>query len=108
MKKAMPISISVLLIFLFNSSVVYGITWTKNRRLTYTAGRSTNPSIAVDGPNIYMVWEDDTLGKDQIYFKRSQDVGVTWEATKRLTYNSGWNRQPAIALEGSFICSLSE
>jgi hypothetical protein len=103
MKRAIPFSIIVLIVWLFNLSVVHGITWTKNRRLTYTAGSSGQCAIAVDGPNIYVVWADTTLGKEQIYFKRSHDAGATWEATKRLTYNSGWNRQPALAVEGSNI-----
>ncbi len=48
--------------------MAYGITWETNKRLTWNAGNS--PAIAVDGPNIYVVWEDSTTGNWEIYFKK--------------------------------------
>jgi len=45
------------------------------------------------------VWEDSTAGNSEIYYKRSTDGGSTWDATKRLTWNSGSSRYPAIAID---------
>ncbi len=40
------------------------------QRLTNNAGDSLSPAIAVDGSNIYVVWQDDTRGDPEIYFKK--------------------------------------
>jgi hypothetical protein len=84
----------------FKRSNDAGATWTPSMRLTYNAGGSFYPAIAVDGSNIYVVWEDNTLGNYEIYFKRSSDRGVSWTPNKRFTNNSGDSRSPAIAVDG--------
>jgi len=86
----------------FKKSGDGGITWTTNKRLTYTAGYSYAPAIAVDGSNIYVVWADDTPGNCEIYFKKSVDGGTTW-VTKRITNNAGWSGDPVIAVDGPNI-----
>jgi hypothetical protein len=90
----------------FKKSVDGGVTWIKNKRLTNTAGYSWYPAIAVDGSNIYVVWEDETPGNPEIYFKKSVDGGVTWIKNKRLTWNAvdaGLYLYPSIAVDGSNI-----
>src|SRR4030042_4707947 len=86
----------------FKKSVDAGATWTTDRRLTNNAGDSVSPAIAVDGSNIYVVWQDNTSGNFEIYFKKSVDGGATW-TTKKLT-NFGFDSlSPAIAVDGSNI-----
>ena len=55
------------------------------------------------GPPVHVVWEDNTPGNDEIYFKTSADNGATWSANKRLTNNTGWSGIPSIAASGSNI-----
>ena len=74
-----------------------------SEKLTSNAGNSANPSIAVDGENIYMAWQDDTPGNSEIYFRMSTDGGYTWAAAKRLTNNTGNSANPAIAVNGPNI-----
>jgi len=95
--------ISVLVLLLLFSTIAYGTTWTTNKRLTNNAGSAFYPAIAVDGSNIYVVWEDDTPGNREIYFKKSIDEGVTWSPNKRLTNNAGDSSYAAIAVDGSNI-----
>jgi glutaredoxin len=103
MKRFRQILITVVTCLLLFSSTAYSDTWTKNKRLTWNSGESGNPAIAVDGPNIYVVWHDDTPGNDQIYFKKSDDGGTTWTKNKRLTWNVSYYVYPAIAVDGSNI-----
>jgi Tol biopolymer transport system component len=87
----------------FKRSTDGGTTWSANRRLTNNAGHSEHPDIAVDGLNIYVVWNDATPGNGEIYFKRSTDGGTTWSANRRLTNNAGESRRPQISVNGSNI-----
>jgi hypothetical protein len=76
-------------------------TWTASKRLTYNSGGSWFPAIAADSnDHIHLVWEDLTPGNYEIIYKKSTDEGATW-TTKRLTYNSGGSRLPAIATDSN-------
>ena len=72
--------------------------WSAAQRLTWTPGDSSHPSVAADSNgSIHAVWEDDTPGNNEIYYRRSTDGGSAWSAVLRLTWNSGESVLPAIA-----------
>jgi hypothetical protein len=85
----------------FKKSTDGGTTWQAAKRLTYSAGDSWNPVIGLDGANVYLAWDDTAPGNKEIYFKRSTDGGATWEAAKRLTYNSYESQHPVLAIQGA-------
>jgi hypothetical protein len=87
----------------FKKSVDEGTTWTKNKRVTWNEGDSHFPATAVEGSNIYVVWQGYTLGNPGIYFKKSVDGGTTWTKGERLTNNASASYAPAIAVVGSNI-----
>jgi hypothetical protein len=103
MKKLRQVFVTVMVVLLLFSAVVYGDTWSANKRLTNNIGGSYSPAIAVDGSNIYVVWYDNTPGNVEIYFKQSVDGGITWTANKRLTNNAADSMGPAITVDGSNI-----
>jgi uncharacterized phage-like protein YoqJ len=75
-----------------------GTNWTQ-KRLTWTSGGSWNSSIAIDSQdNIYVVWQDETLGNDEIFLKKSTNGGTNW-TQKRLTWTSGDSWNPSIAID---------
>jgi len=80
-----------------------GNSWLAEQRLTFNAGFSANPALAVDGANVCIVWEDDTTANTEIYFRKSTDSGATWQAAKKLTNNAGYSGHPAIAMNGKII-----
>jgi hypothetical protein len=76
-----------------------GTTWSAVKRLTWTAGSSEAPALAIDSSGaIHIVWQDDTPGNDEVYYKRSTDDGASWTSVKRLTWTSGNSRGPEIAM----------
>jgi hypothetical protein len=84
----------------YKKSTDEGTTWTQ-KRLTYSSGDSVVSSIAVDSKNnIHVMWGDNTPGNYEIYYKKSTNGGANW-TTKRLTYNSGWSSNPAIAIDSN-------
>jgi glutaredoxin len=87
----------------FKKSDDRGATWTTTKNLSNSSDFSNSPAIAVNGQNIYVVWDDITPGNDEIYFKKSTDEGVTWTSKKRLTNNKEYSFFPAIAVGGENI-----
>lgn len=80
-----------------------GVTWGSSKRLTFNPGNSIVPVIAIDSSdNIYLLWSDDSKDSNyEIYLKKSTNGGATWSSFKRLTWNSGASRYPAIAIDSS-------
>lgn len=80
-----------------------GQTFSLPQNLSQNAGRSVLPEIAVAGDNLYVVWQDDTLGNREIFYRRSLDGGRTFTTTSNLSKNSGRSLSPAIAASGSHV-----
>ena len=84
----------------YKQSTNSGTTWSTLRLLTFNAGASEYPVIAIDpSDHIHVVWQDDTAGNAEIYYERSEDGGATWGPARRLTWNSGSSQYPAMATD---------
>jgi len=87
---------------LFYFATVALADWSPAKRLTWTSGTSVLPAIAVDSNNtIHIVWDDNTPGNDEIYYKKSMDQGETWSAAKRLTWTPGKSSWPDISIDSN-------
>ena len=94
--------LSILLTPLLTAQPVYA-DWGAEIRLTNAAGNSKEPSVAVSGNNVHVVWFDSRDGNDEIYYRRSLDGGATWGADTRLTDNSSVSDNPSIAVSGNIV-----
>ena len=66
-------------LFLVSCWAVAG--WTPAQRITWNSGASESPALAVDSlGNLHVVWNDDTPGNEEIYYKMSKDGGTSWTA----------------------------
>jgi hypothetical protein len=84
----------------YKRSINGGSTWGNIRRLTWTSGGSYNPFIFLDQYNtIHLVWNDNTPGNQEIYYRVSTNGGVNWSTSKRLTWNSGISLSPIISVD---------
>jgi hypothetical protein len=84
----------------FKRSLDGGGSWKPGKRITATSGDSEYPDIAFVGSVLHVVWDDNSSGKYEIYYKKSSNRGATWTATKRLTKTAGDSVYPAIAVDG--------
>src|ERR671915_609763 len=82
----------------FKRSVDNGTTFGSLENLSNTPGNSTDPKIALDNNNVYVVWSDDSTGNGDIYFKRSVDNGTTFDSTNNISKNNtGTSSTPQVA-----------
>jgi hypothetical protein len=104
--------------FLFLSGIYFGALlliptesiaqWQVDVRLTndiLTSYTSLNNAwcVASTGNNVFAVWFDERDGNPEIYYKRSTDGGISWEADARLTNTNAQSNVPSIALSGSDV-----
>jgi hypothetical protein len=87
----------------YKRSTDYGVTWGADVRLTNNSSLSYYPSVAVFSSNVHVVWHDNRDGNEEIYYKRSTDGGVTWNADIRLTSDPSLSEHPSVAVSGSVV-----
>jgi len=87
----------------FRRSTNFGNSWGDWQRLTYNSGESRCPTIACDGSAVYVAWQDNTPGNNEIYFKRSTNNGSSFSSIKRLSYSSGTSCHPSLAAGNGYV-----
>jgi hypothetical protein len=87
----------------FSASADNGTSFNSIKNLSNNVGRSDNPQIAAEGDNVYVVWTDNSSGRDQIYFKRSSDKGNLFYPTEDLSNNNGSSTHPQITAMGNSV-----
>ena len=81
-----------------------GTNWGVDLRLTNDNAESGSPSIAVSGTFVHVVWVDNRLGIDEIYYKRSTDGGINWGVESRLSPNDSLGSSiPSISVSGTYV-----
>ena len=88
----------------YKSSTDEGANWGPDTRLTNNTSTSNTPSIAGAGTELHVVWMVWEGSGAEIYYKRSQDGGITWGDDTRLTYEIGsYSYNPNIAVSGPVL-----
>ncbi|MDQ3869470.1 MAG: glycoside hydrolase [Thermoproteota archaeon] len=90
----------------FSESADNGTSFSTIENLSDNSGRSDEPQITAVGSNIYVVWRDNSSGKDQIYFKRSSDSGNSFYPTEDLSKNNGSSTNPQITAIGDNVYTV--
>lgn len=75
--------------------------------LVSTPTDSSDQQVATSGNNVYVVWKDNEIGatslSPEIYFVRSTNGGLTFEAPQNLSQSSGTPGNPRIAASGQHV-----
>jgi len=80
-----------------------GTTWGPDVRLTSDTASSSDPSLAVSGPEVHVVWMDERDGNREVYYKRSTDRGTNWGPDVRLTQAPWLSELPVVAASGGQV-----
>jgi hypothetical protein len=87
----------------YMSSGDNGDTWSDEVNLTTGVSMQTLPSVAVSGSNVYVAWNDNSFGNEEISFIRSVNGGSSWSARVRISNTSGQSNRQCIAANGSLV-----
>jgi hypothetical protein len=87
----------------FKKSNDSGSSFEKRVFLYKSIGSSSEPQISSNGNNVYVVWRDETTGNGDIYFKKSNDSGSSFEKRKYLFQSNGSSSEPQISSNGNNV-----
>ena len=80
---------------------------TNNPAYSYSSYNNAR-CVASSGNDVHVVWYDSRDGNYEIYYKRSTDGGISWEADTRLTNNTANSRYPfRISIQFSCACCMA-
>jgi hypothetical protein len=80
-----------------------GNSWGEVTRLTYNFGQTWRPCLAVSDSVTHLVYEDYHLNWWEINYKRSTNLGLTWEPDVRLTVDPGESLSPSVCAAGPLV-----
>jgi len=83
-----------------------GLTWGPDTRISNNVFYSSNPSIALSGKVVHVVWNDNMEANYYIHisYNHSTDGGTSWETESRLTNNPANTSQfPSVSASGSEV-----
>ena len=104
--------LTIILTLLILSSTQLFAQWQPEVQLTNNTAPSDNTaafdntlkkSIAVSGNTVHIIWCDRSDEIWQIYYKRSTNGGVTWQAVQRLTNTVVSTFEPVISVSGEIV-----
>jgi ethanolamine utilization microcompartment shell protein EutL len=82
---------------LYRRSTDGGSTFSQTENLSSNPGNSQNPSVSASENNVYLVWEDSTLGNDEVLYRKSPNNGADFGPTENLSNNIGESSNPRVA-----------
>ncbi|MCZ7380847.1 MAG: hypothetical protein O8C64_04635 [Candidatus Methanoperedens sp.] len=92
-------------IYLSKGSFQDGWVFDKNIRINEIKGTTGHgsPSIAVDSGNIYVAWEDDRYGFEELYFSTAEKNNITFKKDSQVVEEAGSQVLPSIAVRNRTV-----
>lgn len=78
----------------------------KEINVSMSSGASELPQVTAEGNNVYVVWQDNTTGNYDIYFKSSSTNGNNFKSIRNLSKNSGASEFPQIEPYKDFFYAI--
>jgi hypothetical protein len=80
-----------------------GNSWGTDTRLSYSAGNTWYPDIAISGEYLHLIYYDYFNGSWEVFYKRSMDGGFTWQPEVRLTNDPAMSLYAGVAVFGPIV-----
>ena len=75
-----------------------GVSFGETVNLSNDTGDSVRPELRVSTPNLFMVWQNQAVKGDDIFFKRSTDGGASFGDTINISNNKGNSMEPEFSV----------
>ena len=83
----------------FTGSTNNGASWSQPIRLSLSP-TATHSSIHISGPSIHLGWNQETSAGGRIHYRRSNDLGATWQSEQTLSSGNG---PPMLTSSSNFV-----
>ena len=80
-----------------------GQTFSTPENISNNNGTSVVPTVAIQGNNVYVAWQDSTFGNFEILIAKSTDGGQTFSTPENISNNEGFSGSPEIAVNGNNV-----
>jgi predicted secreted protein with PEFG-CTERM motif len=80
-----------------------GSSFSKPNVITHHSGNSGLPQISVDANNVYLLWEDNSLGNFDVFFTKSNDMGNTFGSLTNISNDTGESGTPRMNVVGQNV-----
>ena len=88
----------------FAVSTNNGVSFGTPINLSNNTGSSVFPKIATSGNNVYVAWQDETPGNNDIFFRASNNNGTSFGPTINISNNTNFfSLEPQIATSGNHV-----
>lgn len=87
----------------FKRSIDGGATFENATNISDDQKNSADQLLDSSGNNVYTIWDDNSTGNSQIFFKRSIDGGATFSSTMSLSNPKGQSQYPDITTNNNNI-----
>lgn len=74
-----------------------GRRWGPDIPLSHSLKGAVHPTIAVDGPDLYVGWHDFRHGRPDVFLRHSRNRGMSWQPERRLTTEVVSGAHPSVA-----------
>jgi hypothetical protein len=91
----------MLLFLLVSTCHVYAVVDPLQRYDLGDDSRFLLPQAATEGNNIFLVWEDNSTGNEEIFLRKSTNGGITFGNTTNISNNTGFSASPQIESFGN-------
>jgi hypothetical protein len=81
----------------YKRSMDGGRIWSPDLPLSQSLKGAVHPTIAVDGPDLFVAWHDFRLGRPDIFLRHSSNRGMSWQPERRLTTDLVPGAHPSVA-----------
>ncbi|KAF6242581.1 hypothetical protein C6988_07865 [Nitrosopumilus sp. b1] len=87
----------------FTNSTDNGANFDSSENLSNSFGFAENPKVAIDGSNVYVVYQDDDPGPIEVFFTNSTDNGRNFDTPVVISNTIGFSEQPEIAVSSGNV-----